>query len=227
MIYGQATLAAALRQLITDIPQNVQIFAWDTPIKNSGQPDTEYVYQQMRNELNRFTTPQIIVILSQIPVGSCKKFEQEYPLHKFVVSPENVRAKYAYDDFKTQSRIVLGSRHDDAIYVIKKLFHPFTSEFICTTPETAEMVKHGLNGFLALSICYAHELADLAKKHDADPFKLAEALMADTRIGKKAYLKPVGGLGSHLTREIFNLNELGGGDICKVMKKIVHDNKIP
>lgn len=215
-ILGTGTLAAAIRHYIKNLPEHVMFCAWDTPIKPDGKADSEWVLSQLKPHLNK-TWLQWVVIMSQLPVGTCQALELEFPQHRFVVSPENVRAAHAVADFANQPRIVLGARRESDALEIKEIFKPFTGQFIITDPETAEMVKHGLNGFLAVSIAYAHELAELASKHGANPEILAAALMSDPRIGQKAYLKPAGGMGAHLTREVHNLVELGGGKLINAM----------
>jgi UDPglucose 6-dehydrogenase len=216
-ILGTGTLAAAIRHHIKDLPERVVFCAWDTPIKSDGKPDSEWVINQILSSMSNRTALFVAVITSQLPVGTCKYFEGMFPKNRFVVYPENVRAAHAVDDFASQPRIVLGSRNQAYASEITRILAPFTKEFIITDPETAEMVKHGLNGFLAVSITYAHELAELAKKHGANPEVLASALMSDPRIGKKAYLKPSGDMGAHLGREVHNLMALGGGKLIEAM----------
>lgn len=219
-ILGTGTLAAAIRHHIKDLPPHVIFCAWDTPIKDDGKPDSEWVILQLKQYLGWLPKGdflKIIVITSQLPVGTCRSLESEFPTHRFVVYPENVRAAHAVDDFGNQPRIVLGARSELDAMAIERILEPFTSQFIITDPETAEMVKHGLNGFLAVSIAYAHELAELARKHGANPEMLAAALMSDPRIGRKAYLKPAGDMGAHLTREVHNLVALGGGKLINAM----------
>lgn len=223
-ILGTGTLAAAIRHHIKNLPERVIFCAWDTPIGACGKPDSGWVIYELErylDELPRGDSLKIAVITSQLPVGTCAAFEKMFPMHKFVVYPENVRAAHAVDDFASQPRIVLGSRNQVSASEITRILAPFTKEFIITDPETAEMVKHGLNGFLAVSITYAHELAELAKKHGANPDVLAAALMSDPRIGQKAYLKPAGGMGAHLTREVHNLVELGGGKLINAMAETI------
>lgn len=223
-ILGTGTLAAAIRHHIKNLPPHIVFCAWDTPIGAGGKPDSGWVIYELDrylDELHKGDSLKIVVITSQLPVGTCAAFEKMFPMHRFVVYPENVRAAHAVDDFYKQPRIVLGSRHGIEANAIRLILEPFTSQFIITDPETAEMVKHGLNGFLAVSITYAHELAELAKKHGANPDVLAAALMSDPRIGQKAYLKPAGGMGAHLTREVHNLIELGGGKLINAMAETV------
>lgn len=214
-ILGTGTLAAALRYHIKDCPPDFLWCAWDTPIKPDGKPDSEWVIGQLKLRL-KDTEARMVVVCSQLPVGTCRKLSQEEG-HAFVSYPENVRAAHAVEDFANQSRIVLGSFYVSDARRVGVVLEPFTKRFIFTNFETAEMVKHGLNGFLATSIAYARELSALAVKHKANPEVLAEAIMADPRIGDRAYLKPAGEMGAHLTREVHNLMDLGGGGLIRAV----------
>jgi UDPglucose 6-dehydrogenase len=145
----------------------------------------------------------IIVISWPAPPGTMKRFEQTYPHLTFAYSPENVRLAHAEQDFLNQDRIICGVRKPDPR--LDALFVPFTDNLLYTSIETAEMVKHALNGFLALSVAYANELGELCKKTGADMNHVTHALRTDPRIGMRAYLDAGLPYGSHLEREINNL----------------------
>ena len=217
MILGDGTLAEAIAFHLPDGPSRLIWCAYDTPIRDDGSPDTESVLDRLRGALEWVAAGQLVVICSQLPIGTCAALEVEFPQHEFVVYPENVRAAHAVEDFASQDRVVLGARTRIHAEQIALMLEPFSSQFFITTPETAEMVKHALNGFLAVSICYAQEIARLATKHGADPDVLAEALLTDHRIGPSAYLRPAGELGPHLGREVHNLLALGGGPLIQAL----------
>lgn len=158
---------------------------------------------------------QLVIISSQLPVGTTHRFETRYPNLRFFVVPENVRAVHAIEDFASQHRIIVGQRHAD--WRIDTLLRQFTPRLIHMSIESAEMVKHALNGFLALSVAYAQEIARLSSEHGADPVQVARGIMSDPRIGEHAYLRPAGEPGAHLMREVEVLAALGGGPIIKAM----------
>ncbi len=69
--------------------------------------------------------------------------------------------------------------------------------------RSAEMTKHALNAFLATSISFANEIANICDEVGADSLKVAEALRLDSRIGPKAMLKPgLGFAGGALGRDV-------------------------
>lgn len=158
--------------------------------------------------------PDSIVIISHpILIGTTAKLEAAHPHLRFAYVPENVRLDHP-EDWRTQARYIIGTRHNDIFEYLRAWFYPG----ILMSPESAEMTKHALNGFLSLSVLYANEIATLARDHNADPEDVARGLMSDPRIGYQAYLRPKGGLSPHLIREIHNLVSLGGGPLINAME---------
>ena len=56
--------------------------------------------------------------------------------------------------------------------------------------ESAEMTKHAINSFLALSVCFANEVVSICEQIGADAKEVERGLKTELRIGPKAYLKP-------------------------------------
>ena len=75
--------------------------------------------------------------------------------------------------------------------------------------ESAEMVKHALNSFLALSITFINEIARLSEQVGADAKEVSQGLKSEPRIGQKAYLGPGGPFaGGTLARDVVTLTKL-------------------
>lgn len=190
----------------------------DTPILAGGVPDVETIFAAVRAGVSEIRVSCPVVISSQVPSGFTARCEREWPLFTFICSPENVRVDHALDDFVNQSRIICGLRQDQpesdsVMRRLRCLFAPFTEEIVFVSPETAEMVKHALNGFLALSVAYANELNIACSRTGADMADVTTALRSDPRIGQKAYLRAGGPYGQHLEREVYNLNDIVGGNL--------------
>ena len=56
--------------------------------------------------------------------------------------------------------------------------------------ESAEMTKHALNGFLATSVAFINEVAELCESVGADAEEVSRGLRSERRIGPRAYLAP-------------------------------------
>ncbi len=216
MILGDGTLANALGAYYGDV--TFTWIAWDTPIRPDGTPDTKAVLDAAFEALDHGVHEDVI-ISSQLPVGTCATFEERWPQRNFYVVPENVRAAHAFEDWIHQPRIIVGARRNR--FRFDKLWERITPEVIYTSPETAELTKHCLNGFLALCIQYSEEMARIAEAHGGDPSELAHCLQTDPRVGRQSYLKPGGSFGPHLTREIHNLAMLGGGPLIDALEQLV------
>jgi UDPglucose 6-dehydrogenase len=87
---------------------------------------------------------------------------------------------------------------------------PLGAPLVWMRPESAEMVKHALNSFLALSVAYINEIATLSEMVGADAQEVAAGLKSDPRIGARAYLGPGGPFaGGTLARDVVTLSQLG------------------
>jgi UDPglucose 6-dehydrogenase len=74
--------------------------------------------------------------------------------------------------------------------------------------KSAEMVKHALNTFLATSITFINEIANLSGRLGADAVAVGKALKLDKRIGKSALMMPgLGFSGGTLARDVRQLQK--------------------
>src|SRR5678816_1712841 len=76
--------------------------------------------------------------------------------------------------------------------------------------ESAEMTKHAINAFLALSVTFANEVASVCERVGADAKQVERGLKSESRIGPKAYLAPGAAFaGGTLARDIRFLTDFG------------------
>ena len=95
--------------------------------------------------------------------------------------------------------------------------------------ESAEMVKHALNSFLALSITFINEIARLCEHTGADAKEVSAGLKSEPRIGPKAYLGPGGPFaGGTLARDVVTLTKLAAanGEKISVIPAIKQSNDL-
>ena len=169
--------------------------------------DTVPMRNAIHNELFA-RNPKVVLVSSQVPSGTIAKLEMAHPGQAFAYSPENVRETCVAADFQNQPRIIVGVRNVENNLLLRELLAPHTEHVVFTSVETAEFVKHALNGFLALSVVYANELAIVAAKTGADMNDVTQALRTDPRIGPRAYLSAGLPYGKNLEREVKRLNEM-------------------
>ena len=182
---------------------------FDTPIDDDDQADVEFVLNQIKGVLPQLADGTIVLVSSQMPVGSIRKLEDfvfENLAGKqlsFACSPENLRLGKALDIFLNPDRIVVGIRSDEARYKLEKLLLPITDRIEWMSVESAEMTKHAINAFLATSVTFANEIASICEMVGADAKEVERGLKSEQRIGPKAYLSPGGPFaGGTLARDI-------------------------
>jgi UDPglucose 6-dehydrogenase len=203
--------------------------AYDTPVNDSDESDVSFVLNNLRRALTHLPEAALVLISAQLPVGTCRQLEKEFPQFHFACSPENLRLGKAIDSFEKAERVVVGMRDDTKKPLLEELFAPFTSQIVFMRTESAEMVKHALNSFLALSITFINEIARLCEQVGADAKEVSAGLKSEPRIGPRAYLGPGGPFaGGTLARDVVTLTNLAKakGEIISVIPAIKQSNDL-
>ncbi|MCK5602874.1 UDP-glucose/GDP-mannose dehydrogenase family protein [Candidatus Pacearchaeota archaeon] len=190
--------------------------AFDTPVDEDDKADVDYVINQVKKLFVHMESGMIILISSQLPVGSTRQlqedFYKQYPYKKviFAYSPENLRLGNAIESFTQPERIVVGLRNNEGKEKLEAIFKLFCDNLEWMSVESAEMTKHGLNAFLATSVTFINELATLCEKVGADAREVEKGLKSDPRIGIKSYLKAGAAFaGGTLARDVVFLDTIG------------------
>lgn len=189
---------------------------YDTPVDDQDRADVDAVVKSVKELLPHCSPGALVLISSQLPVGSTGKIEKGYrdqypekPL-SFGYSPENLRLGKAIEVFKNPERVVVGVQTPEDRNRLEPLFGTYTATIEWMSVESAELAKHALNAFLATSITFINEVAALAEKTGANIQEVERALKSDARIGPRAYLKAGGPFaGGTLARDISYLSDLG------------------
>ncbi len=195
--------------------------AFDTPVDDNDVADTEFVVSQVKNIFRYIEPSTIVIISSQVPVGTTRKLQEEYNKQYpnknviFCYIPENLRLGRAIESFINPERIIIGTdNHKEGNKTIVELLSPFCKSPKCNiiwmSIESAEITKHALNAFLATSIVFANEIATLCEKVGADYKEVERGLRTDSRVGTKVYIKAgMAFSGGTLARDIVFLNKIG------------------
>jgi UDPglucose 6-dehydrogenase len=189
---------------------------FDTPVDDNDDVDLSPVLnacQEISSKLKNGTT---IIISSQVPVGTCdyikSMIKQSNPSLDFDIAycPENLRLGKAIEYFKKPDRIVIGADSSATLDRVEAFFSVIPAPKLRMDIRTAEMTKHALNAFMATSISFANEIANLCDEVGADAMKIAEALKSDVRIGPGVPLYPgLAFAGGTLARDLKILKKLG------------------
>jgi UDPglucose 6-dehydrogenase len=189
---------------------NLLWVAYDTPVDEDDQPDVTPVLEGIDRCMPYLPDNAAVLISSQVPAGTCHLLETRYPGRRFAYSPENLRLGRAIEIFFHQDRIILGTRHDlEEDARLSELLSNFSPNVVRVRTESAEMIKHAINSFLALSITFMNEIARICEKVGADAREVESGLKSEPRIGPKAYLSPGGAFaGGTLARDVVTLDGL-------------------
>jgi UDPglucose 6-dehydrogenase len=187
----------------------------DTPVDDNDVADTGFVYSAIESMFPHLKDDAVLLISSQLPVGSTRAMAEAFharypqkPCH-FAYSPENLRLGKAIEIFKNSERIIVGCENAGVRTLLQPLLDHFTQHIVWISIESAEMVKHGVNAFLATSVTFANELAIVCERVGADAAEVERALRLEPRIGPRAYIKPGAAFaGGTLARDIVFLNTI-------------------
>ena len=151
----------------------------------------------------------VVIVSSQLPVGSVARLEAMRPGLDIACSPENLRLGKAIEVFTQPDRVIVGVRGERAKARIADVLAPITTKLEWMSVESAEMTKHAINAFLAVSVTFANELAQICEQVGADAKQVERGLKTEARIGPRAYLSPGGAFaGGTLARDVAFLGQL-------------------
>ncbi len=85
---------------------------YDTPVNEDDESDTAFVLKNLRKALFDLPKGALVLISAQLPVGTCRALEKEFPQFHFACSPENLRLGKAIDAFEKADRVIVGVRDD-------------------------------------------------------------------------------------------------------------------
>ncbi len=179
--------------------------AIDTPIKN-GEGDIKPVLDAVKKIKPKLRDGVLVICSSQVPVGTSREIMKILG-NNYAYIPEHMRIGRGIFDFMNLTQITVGVDNDKYKSLLVAMF-PGKIVFF-TGIETAEMVKHATNAYLATTVSFINDIADICDKVGADVADVTTALRADWRIGKEAYLDvSVGFRGGHLDRELNYLQQV-------------------
>jgi len=185
---------------------------YDTPVDLNDVADNDFVLRNIDQCVPELRAGATILISSQLPVGTCRRLQNKHAGRNlsFAYSPENLRLGNALETFRRPDRIVAGVRDETARGRLRELFAPFAGDrLLWMTPESAEMTKHAINTFLALSVTFANEIARLCEVIGADAREVEQGLRSESRIGPNAYIRPGAAFaGGTLARDVVTLKHI-------------------
>ena len=165
-----------------------------TPMRSTGECDLSIVEDSLMkiDELSRqFNRTPIVIIKSTVHPGTCERLNDTFINLNIIFSPEFLTEANSIEDFKNQTRIILGGPRPYTTQV-KTMFRKAFPHIpiIKTGYKTAEMVKYFINNFLSTKVSFANEMYQICKSLDIDYDKVTEYALFDQRIGRSHLAVP-------------------------------------
>jgi UDPglucose 6-dehydrogenase len=145
-------------------------------------------------------------------------------------NPEFLREGSAIKDFLATDRVVIGVNSDRAAGLLVKLYGPLNAPILMTDLNSAELIKHASNAFLAMKISFINAVARLCESTGADINKVAKGVGLDKRIGEEFLKAGVGYGGACFPKDVsafIAIAEQHGYDfeLLKAVEQINHSQR--
>ena len=196
---------------IKDGVDNSQVvfIAVPTPQQPDGSVDLSFIEKVAREIAGVLTDYRVIVDKSTVPVKtgekvaeSIKRYNRHGAKFDVVSNPEFLREGCAVADLMQPDRIVIGAQSEQAVDLMKKVYEPFMAPILVTDINSAELIKHAANSFLALKISYINAVSAICEASGADVEKVADGIGMDRRIGRNFLNAGIGYGGSCFPKDI-------------------------
>src|SRR5580693_10348312 len=182
-----------------------------TPPKESGEADLSAIDQVARQIAEQARSPKLVIEKSTVPARTGLELQRALAAYssggkntfRVASNPEFLREGTAVGDFFHPDRIVVGVEDESTATDLREIYRPILERkfhcpvhkgncptgpepaFLVTTINSAELIKHASNSFLALKISYANVIADLCEKIGGNVQEVTRAMGMDPRIGSQ------------------------------------------
>ena len=171
---------------------DVVFIAVPTPPLPDGSVDMSFIEKVAREIAGAMTSYKIVVDKSTVPVKTgdnvaetIKRYNKAHVDFDVVSNPEFLREGFAVQDLMRPDRVVIGVRSQRPVPAMKEIYAPFNAPIIVTDINSAELIKHASNSFLALKISYINALSVLCEATGANVQEVANGMGMDARIGRR------------------------------------------
>src|SRR5271167_1547544 len=189
-----------------------------TPPLPNGDADLSAIEGVARSIAKRASGYRLVIEKSTVPVQTGAQLRKHLSVHStnglrydVASNPEFLREGTSVEDFLHPDRIVIGADSTRAAELLREIYEPIVEQkftcpvhsecptrnrpiFLATDTNSAELIKHASNSFLAMKISFINMVANLCEVVGADVTRVAEGMGLDPRIGP-AFLNPGIGFG--------------------------------
>jgi UDPglucose 6-dehydrogenase len=171
---------------------DVIFIAVPTPPLPDGSVDLSFIEKVAREIAQSMTSYKIVVDKSTVPVSTGEKVSETIKRYckakvdfDVVSNPEFLREGFAVEDFMHPDRVVIGVRSQRPVEAMKSIYQPYNAPIIITDINSAELIKHAANSFLALKISYINAISTICEASGANVVEVANGMGQDARIGRR------------------------------------------
>src|SRR5665213_3928440 len=154
---------------------DIIFIAVPTPAQPDGSVDLSFIEVVSREIAGAMTGYKIVVDKSTVPVQTGEKVAETIKRYckakvdfDVVSNPEFLREGFAVDDFMTPDRVVIGVASPRPAAAMREIYAPYNAPIIVTDINSAELIKHAANSFLALKISYINAISVLCEVSGAN-----------------------------------------------------------
>ena len=147
------------------------------------------IVEEVISEVNEISISSesnpIVVLKSTVPPGTTDRLNKKCKGINIIFNPEFLTEANFIEDFKNQTRIILGGTRKGT-NVLRQVYSKVfpTAHIIKTGSITAEMVKYMTNAYLATKVSFCNEIKQICDKLEIDYDKVVEYAILDERLGK-------------------------------------------
>lgn len=188
---------------------DIIFIAVGTPSKDNGEADLTGIENVSQSIAKYLKSYRLVVEKSTVPVETGRWIEHTIKMNvrknvKFDIAsnPEFLREGSAISDFMHPNRVVIGVRTKRAKETLIELYKSLRCPIVVTDIESAEIIKHASNSFLATKISFINAVSQICERVGADIVKVAEGMGYDKRIERKFLDAGVGYGGSCFPKDI-------------------------
>ena len=213
-----------------------------TPSKKNGDADLTYVENVARQIAVNMDDYKLIIEKSTVPAETGKRVARTIKMNlpkKFkkttlefdvASNPEFLREGSAISDFMNPDRVVVGVESKKAEKLFREIYKPLKPHMVVTNINSAELIKHASNSFLATKISFMNSISQICDKLGADVLKVAEGMGHDKRIGRAFLNAGVGYGGSCFPKDVdafVRISEKSGYDfgLLREVRKVNEEQK--
>ncbi len=248
---GRLTFAATVAEAVHS--GDAVFICVGTPPLDNGDADLSAIESVARVIASVAWSAKLIIEKSTVPVQTGQQLKRALYVYgknhgaafRVASNPEFLREGTAVYDFLHPDRIVIGVEDAESERLLREIYKPILDgtfacpvhtgkcapltpeQFVVTTINSAELIKHASNSFLALKISYANLVSDLCEKLGANIEEVTRAMGMDPRIGPQFLRAGIGFGGFCLPKDVqafIRLAEKSGVDFA-MLKEAERVNK--